>query len=68
MSSLFLADAELADLTGYRLKRYQIRWLRANAYPFDLDKSGRPKVLRATMVARLGGTVQTERPPRVRAG
>ena len=64
--SMFLCPAEVEELTGYKIKRFQGQWLRENGYPFELDKGGWPKVLRAVVVARLGGNVQTDRPPRLR--
>jgi hypothetical protein len=52
---MFLCDRELEELTGYRLHRCQVRWLRDRGWPFEVAAGGRPSVLREAVVARLGG-------------
>lgn len=46
MASLFLQPDELQELTGYARGKYQCDWLKANNYPFDQDREGKPKVKR----------------------
>jgi len=63
---MFLTTDELEDLTGYKRRSSQREWLRARAYPFELDAWGRPKVLRSHVEQRLGGTIDRPREPRLR--
>ena len=64
---MFLTDTDLADLTGYQRPRWQRVWLREHGYPHDVDARGRPRVLRAVVVQRLGGEVsEVENRPRLR--
>ena len=49
---LFLSDAELAKLTGRRLKSKQIEWLRAEGMPFRVSATGHPVVTRSTVEGR----------------
>lgn len=51
---MFLSAQDLAELTGYQLPAYQVRWLDRHGYAFELSKGGRPKVLRAYVEKRLG--------------
>jgi hypothetical protein len=55
---MFMSKEELHELTGYRNRPGQIRWLSQRGYKFELDRSGRPRVLRAAIVAALGGNEQ----------
>jgi hypothetical protein len=65
--SLFLSPTELRELTGRAHRRRQIEWLRGAAWPFEIDAKGRPRVLRAALVARLGGGTDNTAPePRLR--
>lgn len=45
-----LTDKELVELTDYRSKAKQIEQLRRMHIPFWVGASGRPKVLRASLV------------------
>ncbi|MDD3576512.1 DUF4224 domain-containing protein [Halothiobacillus sp.] len=63
---LFLSEDELCELSGYQSRQYQAKWLRENLWPFEIDKDGRPKVLRATVLARLGAEMQTNKQPKLR--
>lgn len=56
---MFLTGDELKDLTGYKLAAYQIRWLREHGWIFEIARDGRPKVLRAHAIQRLGGVDST---------
>ena len=51
-AAMFLSSDDLADLTGYVVPAYQIKWLDRNGYPFDIAASGRPKVMRAYIEKR----------------
>lgn len=46
---LFLDDAELARLTGRKLKSHQIAWLRKEGLAFRVNATGHPVVLRSTV-------------------
>lgn len=50
---LFLNNEEICDLTGFKLATAQCRWLTDNGYPFDVNHSGKPKVLRSYLEQRL---------------
>jgi hypothetical protein len=49
---MFLTREEVRDLTGYKRKSDQARFLRDQRYPFELDKDGFPKVPRMAVEAR----------------
>lgn len=57
---MFLTDSELYDFTGYQLPGKQAKWLAEKGYLFEIGADRKPKVLRAHIMARLGGTVQSE--------
>jgi hypothetical protein len=48
--NLFLTEAEIAQLTGRKLKSRQIEWLRGSGVPFYVNAGGRPVVTRAAVV------------------
>lgn len=50
--SLFLDDAELAQLTGRRMKSRQIEWLKVEGVPFRVSATGHPVVTRAAVEGR----------------
>ena len=52
--STFLTVDELAELTGFRRKTNQIRWLAQHRYPHEINANGAPKVLRCYLERRLG--------------
>ena len=54
LQAMFLTADDIADLTGYVVPAYQIKWLDRNGYPFDVSAGGRPKVLRAYIEQRHG--------------
>jgi hypothetical protein len=64
---MFMTPEEVADLTGYTKASAQIKWLQAEKYGFAIGGDGRPKVLRAVVVGRLGG-VQSRKGPELRLG
>lgn len=49
---LFLNDAELAKLTGFKIKSKQIDWLRAQGLPFRVSATGHPVVTRLAVEGR----------------
>jgi hypothetical protein len=59
---MFLTPAEIEDLTGYQMPARQIKWLKANHYPFEVGGDRKPKVLRSFVASRLGGVVEPEIP------
>ncbi|MEW7987913.1 MAG: DUF4224 domain-containing protein [Candidatus Thiodiazotropha sp.] len=59
---MFLTPEEVHDLTGYQTPARQIKWLRANNYPYEVGGDRQPKVLRSLVVTRLGGVVETTTP------
>lgn len=54
MNTLFLAPEELAELTGYKARHAQVRWLDRNRWRYALASSGEPKVARAHFDERMG--------------
>lgn len=50
--AVFLTDAELVELTGYRQPSKQIAHLRAQRIPFHANRAGRPRVTRAAVEGR----------------
>lgn len=42
---MFLTDAQLEEMTGYRTYTGQAKWLVENGYSFDRRRDGRPNVL-----------------------
>jgi hypothetical protein len=63
----FLTPDELADLSGLERPSAIKRWLADNRMPFLEGADGWPRVLRAAMLARLGGTKIQDKPePRLR--
>ena len=62
---MFLSPDDLARLTGLQRPSAQLRWLAAHGWKFEVDRFGRPVVLRAEAERRmLGGPVRQE--PRLR--
>lgn len=50
--AVFLTRDEIRELTDYKRKSDQIRWLREKGYPFEISSQGFPKVPRAAVEAR----------------
>ncbi|MDV5860315.1 DUF4224 domain-containing protein [Pseudomonas mendocina] len=66
---MLLTPEEVAGLTGYRKPSAQIRWLNAQQIPYLVGGDGLPKVLRAPLIERLGGSyaqLSTEQEPQLR--
>ncbi len=54
--TLWLTDAELQDLTGYRRQADQLAWLARNGFrekaDFFITAAGKPRLLRAALERR----------------
>jgi len=62
---MFLTRDELTELTGYKKRPGQIRWLAERGYKFEIGRDGRPRVLRAVIIQALGNYSE-ERPQKRR--
>lgn len=62
MTSLFLSDAELHELTGFRRKLRQIQWLKDHGYRFEVNGKGRARVLRSAVLGRLNHRPAPQKP------
>ncbi|AUY32667.1 MULTISPECIES: DUF4224 domain-containing protein [Pseudomonas] len=68
MQTEILSDEELAELTGYKARGYQRRWLEERGWVFVETRSGRPLVGRHYVRMKLGmslGVMPTASPPPV---
>jgi hypothetical protein len=54
MSDLFLSPAELAELTGYRDRHAQARWLDRHHWRYVRDRHNQPRVARNHFNERMG--------------
>ncbi|MCO7595000.1 MULTISPECIES: DUF4224 domain-containing protein [Pseudomonas] len=54
METEILSDEELAELTGYKARGYQRRWLEERGWVFVETRSGRPLVGRHYVRMKLG--------------
>ena len=52
---MFMTNEELVEWTGYKNRPGQIKWLAERGYKFELDRPGRPRVLRQAIVNAMGG-------------
>ncbi|OLS61843.1 DUF4224 domain-containing protein [Pseudomonas putida] len=57
METEILSDEELVEITGYKTRAGQRRWLIKNDWKFVESRGGRPLVGRQYLRARLGDTV-----------
>ena len=62
LASLFLTTDELAELTGYRVAKYQREWLRNRGWRFETNAAGAPRVARAYLERRMVGQELSEAP------
>ncbi|WP_422421823.1 DUF4224 domain-containing protein [Pseudomonas sp. GZD-222] len=69
METEILSEKELAELTGYKARGYQRRWLEERQWHFIESRGGRPLVGRQYARMKLGVTLQvmplTPAPPPV---
>ena len=54
METEILSDEELAELTGYKARGYQRRWLKERGWVFVETRNGRPLVGRHYFRLKLG--------------
>ena len=54
MNHLFLTADELADLTGFKARHCQVRWLARNCWRFVLTRRKEPRVARDHFNDRMG--------------
>ncbi len=54
MKDLFLSAAELAELTGFRARHCQARWLDRNRWRYVLNRRNEPRVAREHFQERMG--------------
>ncbi|MCS4310277.1 hypothetical protein M2397_000552 [Pseudomonas sp. BIGb0381] len=54
LESMFISSQDLAELTASKHSAIQARWLRANGFPFILGGDGVPKVVRQTLLDKVG--------------
>lgn len=59
---LFLTADELIELTGYRIARYQVAWLRNRGWRFETNAAGAPRVARAYLERKMVGEALTADP------
>ena len=56
---MFLTDADLLELTGYKSRHHQRQWLSARGYKHAVARGGRPVVavdeVRRKLIGRTGG-------------
>lgn len=64
--SLFLTDAEMQELTRRQKASAQIRWLNDRRWIYELDADGRPRVLRAHAMRKMGGVADRPEEPKLR--
>lgn len=58
METEILSDEELADLTGYKARGWQRRWLNDRGWHFVESRGGRPLVGRQYTRMKLGVTLE----------
>ena len=54
MAGTFLTAPELVELTGFRARHCQARWLERNRWRFVLNRRGEPRVARDHFNERMG--------------
>ena len=54
MSATFLTPAELVDLTGFKARHCQVRWLERNRWRFAMTRRKEPRVARDHFNDRMG--------------
>jgi hypothetical protein len=58
---MFLADEDLATLTGFARPSKQIEWLRREGFEFRVAADGHPRVLRDHVLRLMGVDVAAKR-------
>ena len=62
LTSFYLTDDELVEVTGYTRRAEQINWLKRNGWTFALSAISKPIVSRRHAEIMLGGIVDTTAP------
>lgn len=57
---MLMTDDEMQELTGYKSAKFQIEWLRARGWIFEINRVGRPKVDREYYRGRMGNAREPE--------
>lgn len=63
---MFLTEEEVAELTGYKRTKDQVRWLDGERFGYVIGGDGRPRVLREVVLARLGSASSKRKEPQLR--
>ena len=58
---MFLSQEEVKELTGYKVCKKQVKWLRENGFKHAVDICGRPKVLVSHVESELGSSEKNQR-------
>lgn len=56
---MLLTIEELSELTGYKIAKYQIQWLRERGWRFELNRLGQPRVDRDYYRQQMGNQAAT---------
>lgn len=68
MGSEILSDEELAEITGYKARGWQRRWLKDHHWHFVESRGGRPLVGRQYARMKLGmAQIASQQPPQLPA-
>lgn len=59
---LFLSAEEIVELTGYRLAKFQVAWLRKRGWRFETNAAGAPRIARAYFERKMVGEARAEDP------
>jgi hypothetical protein len=62
-SSLLLTQDELVELTGYKVPKFQVQWLKERGWRFELNRLGRPRVDREYYRQQMGVQGASPEPP-----
>ena len=63
MTTRFLNDHDLEQLTGCKRPSSQVRWLRSRRWPHEVNALGKPVVAAAEVERRLTGKLAQVPPP-----
>lgn len=60
---LLLTEEELVELTGYKVPKYQAKWLKDRGWRFELNRLGQPRVDREYYRQQMGVQGAKPEPP-----
>lgn len=63
---LLLTPDEVQQITGRKLRRQQVEWLKGNHWQFEVNARGMPIIARSYAEAHLSGSTCTSQPARPR--